>query len=43
VVEQFKAPGATPVGDTPEQGATYLPQDLEKWRAVVQKAGVQIN
>jgi tripartite-type tricarboxylate transporter receptor subunit TctC len=43
VVEKFKAQGATPVGDTPEHFANYLKQDIEKWRAVVQKAGVQIN
>ena len=43
VVEKFKAQGATPVGDSPEQFAIYLKSDIEKWRAVVMKAGVTVD
>ena len=43
VVEKFQAQGATPVGDTPDHFAKYLKEDIDKWRAVVQKAGVEIN
>jgi tripartite-type tricarboxylate transporter receptor subunit TctC len=43
VVEKFKAQGATPVGDTADHFAKYLKEDIEKWRGVVQKAGIAIN
>jgi tripartite-type tricarboxylate transporter receptor subunit TctC len=43
VVEKFKGLGASPVGDSPEQFALYLKSDIEKWRAVVAKAGVTID
>ncbi|MBX9841974.1 MAG: tripartite tricarboxylate transporter substrate binding protein [Xanthobacteraceae bacterium] len=43
VVEKFKGQGATPVGDSSEQFASYLKTDIEKWRAVVAKAGVKIE
>lgn len=43
VVEKFKSQGATPVGDTSAHFARYLKEDIEKWRAVVQKAGVHID
>jgi tripartite-type tricarboxylate transporter receptor subunit TctC len=43
VVEKFKAAGATPVGDTPEHFAQYLREDIARWRAVVDKAGVKIE
>jgi tripartite-type tricarboxylate transporter receptor subunit TctC len=43
VAEKFKAVGATPVGDTPEHFAKYLREDIGRWRAVVDKAGVKIE
>jgi tripartite-type tricarboxylate transporter receptor subunit TctC len=43
VGEKFRAQGATPVGDSSEQFAVYLKSDIEKWRAVVAKAGVKID
>ena len=43
VAEKFKSQGATPVGDTATHFAAYLKQDIEKWRAVVEKAGVKID
>ncbi|MFL6796617.1 MAG: Bug family tripartite tricarboxylate transporter substrate binding protein [Xanthobacteraceae bacterium] len=43
VVEKFRDQGATPVGDSPEHFAAYLKTDIEKWRAVVAKAGVTID
>jgi len=43
VAEKFKAVGATPVGDSPEHFAKYLREDIGRWRAVVEKAGVTIE
>ena len=43
VVEKFKGQGASPVGDSSDQFAAYLKTDIEKWRDVVQKAGVKID
>jgi tripartite-type tricarboxylate transporter receptor subunit TctC len=43
VAEKFKAVGATPVGDSPEHFAKYLKEDIGRWRAVVDKAGVTIE
>lgn len=43
VVEKFKAQGATPVGNTPEAFTKYLRSDIDKWRTVVEKAGVKID
>jgi tripartite-type tricarboxylate transporter receptor subunit TctC len=43
VVEKLKAQGATPVGDSSEHFTKYLKDDIEKWSAVVQKAGVHID
>ena len=43
VVEKFRSQGATPVGDTASHFAQYLKDDVEKWRNVVSKAGVQIE
>ena len=43
VAEKFKAVGATPVGDSPEHFAKYLKEDIGRWRAVVDKAGVKIE
>jgi tripartite-type tricarboxylate transporter receptor subunit TctC len=43
IIEKFKAAGATPVGDTPEHFAKYLREDIGRWRAVVEKAGVTIE
>lgn len=41
VIEKFKAQGATPVGDSPEQFAKFLKNDIAKWRGVVEKAGIK--
>jgi len=43
VAEKFRSVGATPVGDTSEQFARFLKADIEKWRAVVEKAGVTVE
>jgi tripartite-type tricarboxylate transporter receptor subunit TctC len=43
VIEKFKAAGATPVGDTAEHFGRFLKADIEKWRTVVEKAGVQVE
>jgi tripartite-type tricarboxylate transporter receptor subunit TctC len=43
VIEKLKTQGATPVGDSPAHFAKYLKEDIEKWRAVVHKAGVHID
>ncbi len=43
VAEKFKSVGATPVGNTSAQFSKYLNEDIERWRAVVDKAGVRID
>lgn len=43
VAEKFKVVGATPVGDTSAHFAKYLKEDIERWRAVVDKAGVRLE
>ena len=43
VLEKFSDIGATTVGDTPEHFSKFLKADIEKWRAVVDKAGVKLD
>jgi tripartite-type tricarboxylate transporter receptor subunit TctC len=43
VAEKFRAVGATPVGDTPAHFAQFLTEDIARWRAVVDKAGVRLE
>jgi tripartite-type tricarboxylate transporter receptor subunit TctC len=43
VTEKLKATGGTPVGDTADHFARFMKDDIEKWRAVVEKAGVKID
>ena len=43
VVEKLQATGGTPVGDTSEQFARFIKDDIEKWRRVVEKAGVKVE
>ncbi len=43
VLEKFKDIGATPVGDTSEHFGKFLKADIQKWRAVVEKAGIKIE
>jgi len=43
VIEKFKAAGATPVGDTADHFAHFLKADIEKWRKVVETAGVKVE
>jgi tripartite-type tricarboxylate transporter receptor subunit TctC len=43
VAETFKSQGATPVGDSAAHFSQYLKDDIEKWRTVVNKAGVTID
>jgi tripartite-type tricarboxylate transporter receptor subunit TctC len=43
VAETFKSQGATPVGDSSSHFTQYLKDDIEKWRTVVNKAGVTID
>jgi tripartite-type tricarboxylate transporter receptor subunit TctC len=43
VAEKMKSMGGTPVGDTATHFATFMKQDIEKWRSVVDKAGVKIE
>ena len=43
VAETFKSQGATPVGDSSAHFTQYLKGDIDKWRAVVTKAGVTIE
>ena len=41
VSDKFRDMGALPVGDTPEHFSQFLRADIEKWRLVVEKAGVK--
>lgn len=41
VLDKYKGMGATAVGDTPEHFSRFLRADIEKWRTVVDKAGVK--
>jgi tripartite-type tricarboxylate transporter receptor subunit TctC len=41
VSDKFRDMGALPVGDTPEHFSQFLRADIEKWRVVVEKAGVK--
>ncbi len=43
VADKMRNMGGTPVGDTAEHFAEFLKADIEKWHAVVQKAGVKID
>jgi tripartite-type tricarboxylate transporter receptor subunit TctC len=43
VAEKLQATGGTPVGNTSEQFARFIKDDIEKWRRVVEKAGVKVE
>jgi tripartite-type tricarboxylate transporter receptor subunit TctC len=41
VIAQLDAVAAEPVGSTPEQFASFLKADIEKWAAIIKQAGVK--
>src|SRR5882672_1105173 len=41
--ERFAGQGALPVGDTPEQFAAYIRNEIEKWTRVVKFSGAKID
>ncbi len=43
VKERFASLGVEPVGDTPQQFATFIRDDLARWARVVKEAGVKID
>jgi len=43
VVEQLEREGTLPMPDTPEKFAAYIKADIEKWTAVVRKAGIKVE
>lgn len=43
LVEKFLAQGAEPLGGTPEQAASYMRQEMDRWGPVVKKAGIVAN
>jgi tripartite-type tricarboxylate transporter receptor subunit TctC len=43
VKERFATLGVEAVGDTPQQFAAFIAQDLERWKKVVQAAGVKVE
>jgi len=43
VREQFVARGDEPFPGTPEQAATYLKNEIEKWNRVIKQAGIKQN
>jgi tripartite-type tricarboxylate transporter receptor subunit TctC len=43
VAEKLKSIGATPVWNTPEEFSKSIKEDIAKWRAIVEKSGVQVE
>jgi tripartite-type tricarboxylate transporter receptor subunit TctC len=43
VQQKLAAQGAVPVGSTPEQFASFMRAEYERWGPVVQKAGVKVD
>jgi tripartite-type tricarboxylate transporter receptor subunit TctC len=43
VRQKYEDLGLTPVGSTPEQFASGLPEQAQKWRTVLQKIGKVTN
>jgi tripartite-type tricarboxylate transporter receptor subunit TctC len=43
LIERFEAQGTEALGGTPEQAAGYMRQEMERWGAVVKKAGIVAN
>jgi tripartite-type tricarboxylate transporter receptor subunit TctC len=41
VSEKLRRIGATPIGDSPENFSRAIKEDLEKWRGIVEKGGVE--
>lgn len=43
VAEKLNQQGALPVGDTPDQFATYIKDEIAKWGAVVRSANIKAD
>lgn len=43
VLERFAAQGTEALGGSPEQAATYVKQELERWGPVVKRAGIKAD
>jgi tripartite-type tricarboxylate transporter receptor subunit TctC len=43
VLERFASQGTEALGGTPEQAASYVRQELDRWGPVVKKAGIVAN
>jgi tripartite-type tricarboxylate transporter receptor subunit TctC len=43
VLERFAAQGTEPLGGSPEQAASFIKQELDRWGPVVKRAGVVAN
>jgi tripartite-type tricarboxylate transporter receptor subunit TctC len=43
VVEQLTAQGSAPVGNSPEQFARFIRDEMEKWGAVVRQSGAKVD
>ncbi len=43
VAEKLNGQGALPVGDTPEQFATYIKAEIDKWGAVVRSSNIKVD
>ena len=41
--ERFAAEGVEPVGNTPEQFASYIKLELVKWGKVIKEAGIRVD
>ena len=43
IQERFAAQGTEALGGTPEQAATYMKHEFDRWGPVVKKAGIVPN
>ena len=43
VAEKLNGQGALPVGDTPEQFASYIKAEIDKWGAVVRSSNIKVD
>jgi tripartite-type tricarboxylate transporter receptor subunit TctC len=41
--ERLQNEGATPVGDTPAEFATFVRQDIQRWAPIVKASGATLN
>jgi tripartite-type tricarboxylate transporter receptor subunit TctC len=43
IAKRFAEIGAEPVGNTPDEMAQWMREDIERWRTVIKTGGVTID